>query len=203
VGAVMTVRTKESDLVTAVLMYALRCLAEGDRAALRNMNFGPREIETLRAMTLGDLYRVESLRTHCLRIRLDRQIYWPMVDNLQRQRESEETQHSLIAADAPLEMMETLFGIGAREFSRLRRSLSVDPAVGRPPEPDEATSHTLWTAWTVRVDPEASELLAPDEYLELHRETGIGLRAIWHLTRQWAAYGDLNGTTENAHDTDG
>ena len=40
--------TKESDLVTAILMYALRCLAEGDQIALRNMNFGPREIEALR-----------------------------------------------------------------------------------------------------------------------------------------------------------
>ncbi|HFD86479.1 MAG TPA: DUF2857 domain-containing protein, partial [Gammaproteobacteria bacterium] len=31
--------TKESDLVTAVLMYAMRCLAEGDLAALHNMQF--------------------------------------------------------------------------------------------------------------------------------------------------------------------
>ncbi len=48
--------TKESDLITAVLMYAIRCLAEGDQAALRNMNFGPREIEALREMNLADLY---------------------------------------------------------------------------------------------------------------------------------------------------
>ena len=40
--------TKESDLVTAVLFYAMRCLAEGDQAALRNMNFGIKEIEALR-----------------------------------------------------------------------------------------------------------------------------------------------------------
>ncbi|MCB1863427.1 MAG: DUF2857 domain-containing protein [Gammaproteobacteria bacterium] len=184
-------------------MYALRCLAEGDQAALLNMNFGPREIEALRAMTLGDLYRVESLRAHCLRIRLDRQVYWPMVDNLQRQRQSEETQHNLIAADAPLEMMQTLFGFNAREYSRLRRSLSVDPAVGRPPEPDETTSHTLWAAWVARVDPETPELLAPDDYLELHRETGIGLRAIWHLTRQWSEYGDLKGVVKQADNQDG
>ena len=199
----MSVCTKESDLVTAVLMYALRCLAEGDQAALRNMNFGPREIEALQGMTLSDLYRVESLRAHCLRIRLDRQVYWPMVDNLQRQRQSEETQHNLIAADAPLEMMQTLFGFNAREYSRLRRSMSVDPAVGRPPEPDEETSHTLWAAWVVRVDPEDPELLAPDDYLDLHRETGIGLRAIWHLTRQWSAHGDLKGVIEHTYDQDG
>ncbi len=196
----MSVCTKESDLVTAVLMYALRCLAEGDQAALRNMNFGPREIEALRTMTLGDLYRVESLRAHCLRIRLDRQVYWPMVDNLQRQRQSEETQHNLIAADAPLEMMQMLFGFNAREYSRLRRSLSVDPAVGRPAEPDEATSHSLWDAWVARVDPDTPELLAPDNYLDLHQETGIGLRAIWYLTRQWSEYGvlkDVNGHADN------
>ena len=40
--------TKESDLVTAVLLYAMRCLAEGDHVALHNMKFGPREIEALR-----------------------------------------------------------------------------------------------------------------------------------------------------------
>ena len=199
----MSVCTKESDLVTAVLMYALRCLAEGDQAALRNMNFGPREIEALRAMTLGDLYRVESLRAHCLRIRLDRQVYWPMVDNLQRQRQSEETQHNLIAADAPLEMMQTLFGFNAREYSRLRRSMSVDPAVGRPPEPDEAISHTLWAAWVARVDPEIPEQLAPDAYLELHRQTGIGLRAIWYLIRQWSEYGDPKGVTAHKDNSDG
>ncbi len=199
----MSVCTKESDLVTAVLMYALRCLAEGDQAALRNMNFGPREIEALRTMTLGDLYRVESLRAHCLRIRLDRQVYWPMVDNLQRQRQSEETQHNLIAADAPLEMMQMLFGFNAREYSRLRRSLSVDPAVGRPAEPDEATSHMLWDAWVARVDPDTPELLAPDNYLDLHQETGIGLRAIWYLTRQWSEYGVLKDVNEHADNIDG
>ena len=58
--------TKEADLVTAVLMYAMRCLAEGDQAALRNMNFGVKEIEALREMRIADLYRVESLRAHCL-----------------------------------------------------------------------------------------------------------------------------------------
>ena len=97
--------TKESDLVTAILMYALRCLAEGDQIALRNMNFGPREIEALRAMTLADLYRVESLRAHCLNIALNREVYWPMMDHLRQQRETEETEQVLIAADAPLEMM--------------------------------------------------------------------------------------------------
>ncbi len=78
--------TKEADLVTAVLMYAMRCLAEGDQAALRNMNFGIKEIEALREMRVADLYRIESLRAHCLEIALNRQVYWPMIEHLSEQR---------------------------------------------------------------------------------------------------------------------
>ena len=185
--------TKESDLVTAILMYALRCLAEGDQIALRNMNFGPREIEALRAMTLADLYRVESLRAHCLRIALNRDVYWPMMDHLRQQRETEETEQALIAADAPLEMMQTLFGLGAKEYSRLRRTLSVDPSIGRPPEPDEESTHRLWHAWERRVDSEEHDLLPAAGYLELYAETGVSMRAIWNLTQRWSQFGDLSG----------
>ncbi len=189
-------RTKESELITAVLMYALRCLAEGDQGALRNMNFGPREIAALREMTLADLYRVESLRAHCLSIALNREVYWPMMDHLRRQREAEETEQALIAADAPLEMMQTLFGLGAREYSRLRRTLAVTPSVGRPPEADEETAHRLWYAWERRVNHEESNPLSAAEYLELHGKTGISLRAIWNLTQRWSQYGDLSGVTD-------
>jgi hypothetical protein len=185
--------TKEADLVTAVLMYAMRCLAEGDQTALRNMNFGPKEIDALREMKLADLYRIESLRAHCLEIALNRQVYWPMIDHLRTQRESEETLQSLIAADAPHEMLQILFGLNARDYSRLRRTLSVDPSVGRPPEPDEEHSHRLWHVWSKRVDGDESGLLTPEVYLEIHDETGLSLRAIWNLTQRWAQYGNLNG----------
>ena len=125
--------TKEADLITAVLMYAMRCLAEGDQAALRNMNFGVKEIEALREMRVADLYRVESLRAHCLEIALNRQVYWPMIEHLSEQRSMEDTIQTLIAADAPQEMMQILFGLNQRDYTRLRRTLLVDPAVGRPP----------------------------------------------------------------------
>lgn len=184
--------TKESDLVTAVLMYALRCLTEGDYPALRNMNFGPREIEALREMSLSDLYRIESLRGHCLQIALDRQVYWPMMNHLRQQRASEEAQQALIAEDAPLEMMQALFGLGPREYSRMRRMLSVAPSVGRPPEPDEESSHRLWHAWVDRVGENETGPLSPTTYLELHAETGLSMRAIWTLTQRWDQYGDLD-----------
>ncbi|MGB5475035.1 MAG: DUF2857 domain-containing protein [Gammaproteobacteria bacterium] len=188
--------TKEADLVTAVLMYAMRCLAEGDQAALRNMNCGIKEIEALREMRVADLYRIESLRAHCLEIALNRQVYWPMIEHLSEQRAMEDTIQTLIVADAPQEMMQVLFGLNQRDYTRLRRTLLVDPSIGRPPELDEASSHRLWAAWSGRVDGEESGLLIPEQYLAIHTETGLSMRAIWNLTQRWAEYGNLNGQLE-------
>ena len=188
--------TKEADLVTAVLMYAMRCLAEGDQTALRNMNFGVKEIEALREMRVADLYRVESLRAHCLEIALNRQVYWPMIEHLGEQRALEDTIQTLISADAPQEMMQVLFGLNQRDYTRLRRTLSVKLAIGRPPELSEASSHRLWEAWSGRVDGEASGLLIPEQYLDIHDETGLSMRAIWNLTQRWAQYGNLNGPND-------
>ncbi len=185
--------TKEADLITAVLMYAMRCLAEGDQTALRNMNFGIKEIEALREMHVADLYRVESLRAHCLEIALNRQVYWPMIEHLGEQRAMEDTIQTLISADAPQEMMQILFGLNQRDYTRLRRTLLVDPTVGRPPELDEQGSHQLWDAWSSRVDGEESGLLMPVQYLDIHNETGLSMRAIWNQTQRWAQYGNLNG----------
>jgi hypothetical protein len=185
--------TKEADLVTAVLMYAMRCLAEGDQVALRDMNFGIKEIEALREMRVADLYRIESLRAHCLEIALNRQVYWPMIEHLSEQRAMEDTIQQLIVADGPQEMMQVLFGLSPRDYTRLRRILLVDPSIGRPPELDEASSHQLWEAWYSRVDGEESGLLTPAQYLTIHEVTGLSMRAIWGLTQRWAQYGNLNG----------
>ena len=188
--------TKEADLVIAVLMYAMRCLAEGDQTALRNMNFGVKEIDALRDMRVADLYRIESLRAHCLEIALNRQVYWPMIEHLAEQRTMEDTIQTLISADAPQEMMLILFGLNQRDYTRLRRTLLVDPAVGRPPELDEESSHRLWETWSNLADGEETGLLTPAQYLDIHQQTGFAMRAIWNQTQRWAQYGNLNGQTE-------
>jgi hypothetical protein len=186
----MTTGTKESELVMAVLLYAIRCLAEGDQHALRGMNFGPEEVAALRELNLADLYRAGSLQAHCLAIRLNRAVYWPMLTHLRQARESETVQRDLIQADAPLEMMRSLFGVGSREYTRLRRLLTVDPSTGRPAEPDEATSHAVWQAWSKRVGEDPSASLTPEDYLALGEDTGASLRAVWNLIQRWAEYGD-------------
>jgi hypothetical protein len=183
--------TKESELVMAVMLYAIRCLSENDQHALRNMNFGPEEVAALRGLNLADLYRAGSLQAHCLDIRLNRDVYWPMLAHLRRERESEELQRDLIQADAPLEMMRSLFGLGSREYTRLRRMLTVEPAVGRPPEPDEETAHRLWRALATRMQTDKDNGTDPGVYLAVHHETGASLRAVWNLAQRMVEYGDV------------
>lgn len=181
-----TAGTKESDLVTAVLLYAMRCLAENDQHALRAMNFGPKEIAALRELSLADLYRAGNLHAHCLAIELDRDVYWPMLAHLKRERQLEELQRDFLHGDAPLEMMRSLFGMGSREYTRLRQALTVAPAVGRPPEPDETTSHSLWRAWSQRRTQLDGAVLMPEDYLAFSQQTGASLRAVWQLTQRWS-----------------
>jgi hypothetical protein len=184
---------KESELTSAVMLYAIRCLAEGDQSALRNMNFGPREVQALREMNLGDLCHIETLRSHCLKIALDREVYWPMVAHLRNRRESEELQKVLISADAAHDMMQTFFGMSGREYARLRRMLVVETITGRPPEPSEEEIQRLWDAWKQRTEGREEMQLLPEEYLAIHQETGIPLRAVWSQTSRWAEYGQLPG----------
>ncbi len=182
---------KESELTTAVMQYAIRCLAEGDQLALRNMNFGPREVEALREMNLGDMCHIDTLRAHCLKIALNREVYWPMVAHLRNRREAGELQKALISADAAQDMMQHFYGMGAREYVRLRRMLVVESISGRPPEPNEVETQRLWDAWKQRIEGREEILLRPEEYLAMHEETGIALRAIWSQTCRWAEYGKL------------
>jgi hypothetical protein len=108
----------------------------------------------------------------------------------------EDTIQTLISADAPQEMMLILFGLNQRDYTRLRRTLLVDPAVGRPPELDEESSHRLWEIWSSLADGEETGLLTPAQYLDIHRQTGLPMRAIWNQTQRWAQYGNLNGQTD-------
>jgi hypothetical protein len=179
--------SKEAELVAAVLLYAVRCLAEGDQPALAAMNFGPREVDALKGLTLADFCRLGSLQAHCLRATLNREVFWSLVEYLERERRAETVQLALIEADAPLEMMRALFGISSREYTRLRRWLGVTPVVGRPPEPEEAVAEAVWAAWPGRALDRNPGQLSPEIYLDIHRATGASLRAIWVLTRRWAA----------------
>ncbi len=182
---------KEAELTTAIILYAVRCLAEGDQVALRTMKFGPNELEALRELTLADLYRIETLQTHCLSIELNRHVFWPTIEQLKQQRQSEEIQQALITADAPMEMMRALYGMSAREYTQWRRTLTIAPSVGRPAELEESDNHKLWYAWEAMTEGDDEPSVSGEDYLQLYRDIDLPMRAIWILTQRWCEFGGL------------
>ena len=128
-------KTKEGDLVLAILIYAMRCLADGDWIALRQMQFGEKEVEALRQLNIADLYNAESLKAHCLSVVLNRSVFWNMIEHLVRQREDNDLLLDLMRKDAPYEMLHTFFGMTSREYAARRKNLSLTNGVGRPTLP--------------------------------------------------------------------
>ena len=178
--------SKESELITAVVLYATRCAVEGDHQALRAMNFGPEEVDALADVALGDIQRMASLRAHCLRIELNRGLFWPMIEHLRRQRTDDTLLNDLIDADAPLDMARSFYGIGSLEYSKIRQWRGLSEGIGRPRQPTETETHAVWNAWKQKVKGSGSVDLPADDYLQIHRETAVSLRLIWNLTREWA-----------------
>jgi len=188
----------------AVTLYAVRCLGDGDQQALREMGLGPRELDALRDLEMADLYRFGALRAHCVVISIDRELFWPLLSRLQDARNSEELQRDLVQRDAPLDMMRRLFGMGSREYTRLRRALAVDPAVGRPPEPDEETAHQLWRAIEAAMADRNGHALLPAHYLQICETTGASLRSVWRCVQHWSDYappGERRSSTAQPSDS--
>lgn len=197
-------RTKEADLISALYLYASRCWAEGDLAALREMGFGREEIEDLLSLSLTDIQRLCNVNGHPLRVELDGGTFRLIVDHLRRERRSEETLRALIVADAPLPMMQTLYGMSSKEYTGWRQMLSMPPAAGRPPDADEEASHRVWHAWIAMLGDRDPEELQPAEFLALHAQTEVPLRSLWNLVRRWSSRGapGLEGAPDQGALTD-
>jgi hypothetical protein len=178
--------TKESELITAVMLYATRCSVEGDHNALHAMNFGPREVDALTDVALGDIQRMASLRAHCLRIELNRGLFWPLIEHLRRQRTGDTLLNDLIDADASLDMVRAFYGVGSLEYSKIRQWRGLSEGIGRPRQPTEPETHAVWKVWKQRVRASGTVGLPADDYLRIQRETAVSLRLIWNLTREWA-----------------
>ena len=177
--------TKEGALNSAVFLYVMRCLTEGDVHALRHMQFGRKELDAIRELSVFDLSRSENLRAHCLSISLNRKVFWPMIEMLKRERLSESTLNELIERDAPYELMHELFGMSTREYTHRRRHLPASLGQGRPKLPEKAREEVLYGAWRDLVEGNGSASLNANDYLDLHKHTEVSLRAIWQLTSQW------------------
>lgn len=98
---------------------------------------------------------------------------------------SEEHQRTLILADAPFAMMNSLFGICTRDFTSMRAQLRVESPPGRPRAPDEGTIAELWHAIRQRVKERGDDsLLQPQDFLDIADECGASIRHVWRVAQE-------------------
>ena len=171
---------KAGEFVMALVIYAMRCIEDGETDALARMGFGPSEVTSLSSLTFGDLKRIERLKSHCLDIKLDREAFGEIIKRIRADGFSTEWEHELIRADASLEMMSRLFGTTSRAYTKLRHVFGVS-SVGRPRSPSDAQAAALWEMIESRLQARRGDLL-PADYLAISRQCGVPLRTVW---REW------------------
>ena len=192
----MTIR-KETELVKAIIVYCQRCQEEGDIPALREMGFGPREVNALQSLTTSDALRLASTRSHFLTIRIDTEIYWRMIDYMNREQAKRRLIEDMIRKEAPLPMMHALTGMGSKEFVLQRRKCGMgNSPPGRPAIPTPEVVDKVWTA--LQNSLMKNKVLGPEEFMEIYEdlESEVPLRVIWFLTRQWDRDGTLKAQAQ-------
>lgn len=144
-ATLMRERSKENELVFAVLSYASRCVAEGDLHAFRSLGFDLDDIQTIERLSLTELQLLAASRSHAINISLDREAWGWLLKRMRRQRSRDALALALIRLDAPKAMMASLFGTTDREYSTRREACGITETVagGRPPSASEAEERHL------------------------------------------------------------
>ena len=176
---------KAGDFVAALVIYAMRCVQDGETETLARMGFGPAEVASLAGLRFGDLKRIEKLRSHFLDIRVDRAAFADLIRRIHSDGFSTEWEHALICAEAPFEMMRCLFGTTTRGYTNLRQLFGVS-SVGRPREPTDAEAATLWRLIVRRLRTSGREALLPADYLAISQQCGVPLRTVWRESKRVA-----------------
>ncbi len=184
--------TKETELINAVFVYFHRCQEEEDFTALQEMGFGPNEIRALNTLSSADELRLASTRSHFLSIRLNRKIYWRMIDYVLREKSRDAKVDELISCDAPLQLMRAITGMGTKQFNLRRNQFGLQSQpTGRPPQPTKEVQQFIWSQ--VEALFKRSNSFGPDEFLQIFNATErqISLRVIWNLIHTWENDGSL------------
>lgn len=175
---------KEFEVARSILGYAAACIADGDWPALREMGIGPKEAEALKDLTLAEMAMLERrLSGHMLHVHLDRAAFWAVMGQIRHDADHRRQRMEFVELDAPADMMQSLFGMGPKEYSFARRVLGAPAGVGRPVEPTEEEARAVWLAWEeLGIEP---GLAAPAIWRRLAERTGLPLRMVWRVTRRW------------------
>ncbi|GAC1626360.1 MAG: hypothetical protein NVS9B10_14200 [Nevskia sp.] len=182
-------RSKENDLVFAVLSYASRCVAEGDLHAFRDLGFQIDDIGVIERLSLAELQLLSTSRSHAINVSLDREAWGWLLKRVRRQRSRDALALALIRHDAPKAMMASLFGTTDRDYAMRREACGITETIagGRPPSANEDDERHLWELWVRLARPDApQQLRADDLWLVIAKEGRPPIRTAWNAIQKWA-----------------
>ena len=182
----------EYEITHATIRYAMQCMQESNWHALREMGFGPRECEAIANLTLAELSALEQrIHGHVLKVQLNPALLWQALEDIKQETTKQHTLADLIQRDAPAEMMNVLFGMGEKTYTRMRRHFQVSTGVGRPAELHPDTIMAL-SAMLDRFD----NALSPADWVVASDELGLSLRTLWREYRRWHTPSTRNASDE-------
>jgi hypothetical protein len=174
---------KDPDLTRSLLIHAVTCLHYGDASQLRDMGFSERAAQAVGELTLRQLVALEGkIHPKVLRTSLDEEAFWRLIDQIKREAERDRIKTELMRRDASVEMMQKLFGIGAKRYAAMRKALGVPASVGRPSAIEEEEIRAVWSTWERVV---GKGRPSPGHFIQVADATGASIRAIWRLTQGW------------------
>ena len=190
----MTIK-KETEFMHSVILYCLRCHAEGDLTALHDMGFGGEEMRGIMSLTAAEQVKLAAHGTRLLSVTLDRDVFWQAVKNIDQDSDRETEINRLITHDAPLPMMYATTGMGSKSYSLKRRQFGMlKSPVGRPPVPSDETANSVFDKLAEIA--ERSDYQGPKMFLDLFEELDrkVPLRVIWNLFHRWEREGRIKVT---------
>lgn len=167
----------------SVLLRAIHCAQEGEWAQIRELGLTPEDIHVLGKLTLGELTQLKrTMPSHILKVEVDRLSLYAVLDSARQAQERHALKFEFLRRDAPADMMEKLFGMGPKAYTRYRAIAKAPQAQGRPAEPNEAVSSQVWHAWIRYPGTPAQDL---QHWLKVADATGQSLRVVWALIQHW------------------
>jgi len=175
-------RQHDSQLAYHVMLYAIQALSDGDLSAIEDLDFTADEVRQLSQLPVKALRHLSRLSGHFVVVKTDHDCFAKVMSHLHHEIESEALQDELIIHEAPITMMNTLFGMSSAEYIQRQRLLGIPRrGAGRPAQLEEDEETRVWHSWSAT---DASSPL-PQRYLQVAKETGLPLRTLWSLILGW------------------
>ena len=173
-------KNKEAELNNAILLYICECQVSGDFRSLEALGIEDSILAKLKNMTVTEIIHTSQIRASFIKsIQIDSAILGHLLNRASSEKESQKMINELISNGAPLQLVKSLNGVNAVEFSTRRRDLDIHYR-GRTniatPEQESAVFDAC-----KNIDISQPDNLTGEQWIELSVITGYPIRLIYKV----------------------